>query len=345
MAERVDAVYLFEVAVLIFFTLLICVLVIGMGVIYRKGSKATRANPPTSKWLEAIWAVVPLVLVMVMFAWGAQIFYDIKTIPDGAMKVDVVGKQWMWKLQHANGKREVNELHIPVGRPVRLRMISDDVIHDFYVPAFRVKQDVVPGRYTEMWFEATETGTYHLFCAEYCGTEHSQMIGRVVVMEEREFAEWLSGTSSDDPPAVAGKKLFEQMMCASCHKEEGGGRGPSLLGIFGKPRPIKGGGTVVVDANYIRESIRRPQAKIALKYQPLMNPYDENRLSNDQINQIVAYIESLATPNDGPAGSGPSTPVDDAPAQPDGEPPTSDDGAADDDVQSNEKPSDEGMNE
>ncbi len=312
-AEKVDTLYLFEVAVTVFFTILICALVIGMGVIYRKGSRAARANPPTSKWLEAIWATVPLVLVMVMFAWGAAVFYEIKTVPDGAMKIDVVGKQWMWKLQHANGKREINELHVPVGRPVVLRMISDDVIHDFYVPAFRVKQDVVPGRYSQLWFEATEPGTYHLFCAEYCGTEHAQMIGKVVVMEERAFAEWLSGTSSDDPPAVAGEKLFERMRCGTCHKQGPGGRGPSLVGIAGKPVPLKGGGSVLADANYIRESIVRPQARIVAGYQPLMPAYPQ--LTTEELNQLVAYIESLGAPGDGDAGrsdTGPSTPVEDA---------------------------------
>ena len=293
-ADRIDALYLFEVAVATFFTLLICGLILYMGVRYRRTSTAERSNPPTSKWLELIWAVVPFCLVMVMFVWGARVYFDIKTMPEDALRIEVVAKQWMWKLQHTEGKREINELHIPVGRAVRLRMISDDVIHSFYVPAFRTKQDVLPGRYTETWFEATRTGTFHLFCAEYCGTEHAQMIGRVVVMEPRAYAGWLAGTSSDEPPAVAGEKLFARLQCQTCHKPEQGGRGPSLVGIAGKPVPLKGGGTVIADSNYLRESIVRPQAKLVAGFETRMSPYPQ--LTADEVNQLVAYIESLSDP-------------------------------------------------
>jgi cytochrome c oxidase subunit II len=291
-AERIDAIYLFEVAVASFFTLLICALVISMGVRYRRGSPAARENPPESRWLEVSWAVVPFVLSMVMFAWGAIVFFETRTMPEDAMRVEVVAKQWMWKLQHANGRREVNELHVPIGRAVRLRMTSDDVIHSFYVPAFRTKQDVLPGRYTETWFEATQTGSFHLFCAEYCGTEHSQMIGRVVVMEQREFAEWLSRTSASEPPAVAGERLFEELRCAGCHSPGSGRRGPGLVGVFGRPVPLEGGGTVLADANYVRESILRPQAKRVAGFPAIMPAYPQ--LTADEVNQLVAYVESLS---------------------------------------------------
>lgn len=289
-ADRVDALYLFLVAVAFFFTFLICALILYFGVKYRRGSLAERANPPQSNLLEVGWAIVPFLLTMVMFAWGAHIFHDIKSPPADAMQIDVVGKQWMWRVQHPGGQLEINQLHIPVGQPVRLRMISEDVIHSFYVPAFRVKQDVLPGYYTQMWFEPDRTGEFHLFCAEYCGTEHSLMKGTVIVMDRDAYADWLAGETGD-PPEVAGARLFERHRCGTCHKAEGG-NGPSLAGVFGRRVPLQSGETVIADEQYLRNSILNPQQHIVAGFQPLMPTY-QGQLSESDVIRIIAYLKTL----------------------------------------------------
>jgi cytochrome c oxidase subunit 2 len=208
--------------------------------------------------------------------------------------VNVVGKQWMWKLQHMEGRREINELHVPVGRPVKLVMTSEDVIHSFFVPAFRIKQDTVPGRYTTAWFEATTPGTYHLFCAEYCGTLHSGMIGRVVVMEPAAFQEWLSGADAQARPvAEAGAALFERQGCVSCHVKGNEGRGPWLAGVAGGPVTLEGGRTLVADDAYLRESIMNPRAHVVRGYEPIMPAY-QGLLTEEQVMELIAYIKSLA---------------------------------------------------
>ncbi|MFQ5983180.1 MAG: cytochrome c oxidase subunit II, partial [Woeseiaceae bacterium] len=220
-AGRVDALYYFLVAVAVFFTILIFVLIIYFAIKYRRRAEGERAQPVADNLrLEIVWTVIPLVIVMVSFAWGARLYFTMSRPPADALEISVVGKQWMWKLQHPTGQREIDELHVPVGRPVKLTMASEDVIHSFYVPAFRIKMDVVPGRYTTAWFEATKTGEYHLFCAEYCGAKHSTMIGRVVVMEPMEYQRWLSGGVIGEPPEVAGERLFLQLGCNACHRPD-----------------------------------------------------------------------------------------------------------------------------
>lgn len=291
-SSRVDAIYLFLVIVAAFFTILICTLILYLGVRYRRGSSANREAPPTGTLLEATWTVLPLMLSMVMFVWGAAVYFEMQTPPANAHEIDIVAKQWMWKAQHPNGRAELNELHVPTGQPVRLRMISEDVIHSFYVPAFRTKQDVLPGRYTRMWFEATKPGRYHLFCAEYCGTEHSMMRGSVVVMAPGEYADWLAGQLSM-PPAVAGKVLFERYRCSSCHKAEGG-IGPSLRDLYGSQIPLQGGGQVPADEQYLRTSILQPAKQIVAGYRPEM-PTFRGQLDEHQILQLIAYIKSLSS--------------------------------------------------
>jgi cytochrome c oxidase subunit 2 len=207
----------------------------------------------------------------------------------------------MWKLQHVEGRREINELHIPVGRPVKLLMTSEDVIHSFYVPAFRVKQDAVPGRYTSMWFQADKVGEYHLFCAEFCGTQHARMIGRVVVMEPAEFQAWLSGTKGSGGDMVAsGQALFEQLGCQSCHQGETGARGPALAGLFNKQVTLADGRTVVADDTYLRESILNPQAAVVAGYQPIM-PTFKGLVSEEGLLELMTYIKSLPAPKTIPA--------------------------------------------
>jgi len=246
--------------------------------------------------LELLWIAGPLAVSLVMFFWGAKIYAQMNNPPADSMDVYVVGKQWMWKTQHLGGRREINELHVPLGRPVKLTMTSEDVIHSFYVPAFRVKMDVLPGRYTTMWFEATKPGRYHLFCAEYCGTNHSGMTGWVVVMEPSQFDEWLSGEGSQESPVAAGQKLFQSQGCTSCHGQNGeGGKGPPLVSVYGSTVRLEGGQSVEADESYIRDSIRNPQAQIVEGFrQPLMPAYYKEQLSEENLLQIMTYIKSLA---------------------------------------------------
>jgi cytochrome c oxidase subunit 2 len=290
---RVDMLYFFLVTVAGFFSVLIFGLVFYFALRYHRSARnpvATRVHG--SLGLEIVWSVIPLALTMVMFGWGAVLYLRNARTPPGSMEVYVVARQWMWKIQHTEGAREVNELHVPTGAPVRLVMTSEDVIHSFYVPAFRVKQDVMPGRYTSMWFQPTQPGKYHLFCAEYCGNQHSAMGGWVYVMEPAEYEQWLSGGSTGESMATAGQALFERLGCSSCHKSEGGGRGPSLEGLLGKNVQLDNGQAIVADESYVRESILNPRAKIVAGYQPLM-PTFQGQVGEEQIMQLLSYIKSL----------------------------------------------------
>ncbi len=299
-AGQVDAIYFFLVAVTAFFALLIAALVIVFAVKYRRRHRDEIGVPiHGSLPLELIWTIIPFFIVMVMFGWGAKVFFELYRPPAGAMEIYVVGKQWMWKIQHRDGQREINELHVPVGRPVKLIMGSEDVIHSFYIPAFRVKADVIPGRYNTLWFTATKPGVYHLFCAEYCGTKHSGMIGSVVAMEPGDFQAWLGGGRAEDSPVQAGQKLFQSLACVTCHQEKSQGRGPMLVNLFGKPVELQDGRRIVADEAYIRESIVNPQAKIVAGFQPLM-PTFQGLVTEEQILQLIAYVRSL-TPEGSPA--------------------------------------------
>jgi cytochrome c oxidase subunit II len=292
-AARVDALFYFLIGVSVFFAALICILIIVFAIRYRRRSEDER--PPVilgNLRLEILWTVIPFGLTMVMFVWGAKLFFVIYHPPVNSLEITVVAKQWMWKAQHPEGRLEIDELHIPVGRPVKLTMTSQDVIHDFFVPAFRVKMDVLPGRYTTVWFEATKAGEYRLFCSQYCGTQHSGMVGKIVVMEPTHYQTWLSGGTTGISTAAAGAKLFQSLGCATCHAENDTGRGPSLAGLFGKTVHLQGGKTVAADETYVRESILDPQAKIVAGYQPIM-PTFKGLISEDGILQIIAYLKSL----------------------------------------------------
>src|SRR5262249_53317537 len=232
---------------------------------------------------------------MVMLGARGATFFDMRGRAKGAMEIYVVGKQWMWKAEHIDGAREINELHVPVGRPVKLIMGSEDVIHSFFVPDFRVKADVVPGRYQTLWFTASKPGRYHIFCTQYCGTKHSNMIGWVTAMDPSDYQAWLSGGSSGGSMADNGAKLFQDLACASCHLENGKGRGPSLAGAYGRDEKLSTGQTVLVDDAYIRESILNPQAKVVAGFQPLM-PTFKGLVTEEQILQLIAYIKSISGP-------------------------------------------------
>ncbi len=295
-AWQVDLLYFYLIIVSIAFSIPIVAAIFFFFVKYREKEKyATPDEMHGSIMLETVWSIIPFVVSMTIFLGGAYVFYNQFRIPDDpAIEVYVVGKQWMWKLQHSTGQREINELHVPVGEKVKLTMTTEDVLHDFSIPAFRTKVDVVPGRYTYIWFEATKPGKYHLFCAEYCGLNHSGMGGYVYVMEKDDFAAWQSGNVSGQTPVEQGRDLFENKLgCASCHAGGPQQRGAKLEGIYGKDIKLVGGQTVKVDDEYIRNSILNPSGQIVEGYSPIM-PTFKGQVTEEQLVSLVAYIKSLS---------------------------------------------------
>ena len=307
-ASNLDALFIFLLLVTGTVTIMIFILVTVFALRYRHDlvDKATPILGSTA--LETTWSLVPFGIFLIFFVWGAVLYFQERTAPRNSMEIYVVAKQWMWKLQHVDGQREINELHVPVDRDVKLIMTSQDVIHSFFVPAFRLKQDVLPGRYTTLWFHAIRPGTYHLFCAEYCGTQHSGMIGSIVVMNPVDYEAWLSGGGGEGSLASTGQKLFQQLGCGSCHRSDTQGRGPNLVGVFGKPVLLEDGRTVTADENYVRESILNPGAKIAAGFKNIM-PSFQGVVNEEQLLSLVAYIKSLQ-------GSQPSGLVSNRPAVP-----------------------------
>jgi cytochrome c oxidase subunit 2 len=300
-AGRVDALFLFLVAVSAFFSVLIFVVLIYFAVKYRRRSDDEWPRPIAGDLrLELIWTLIPLGITMVTFFWGASLYATMFRAPAEALEITVIGKQWMWKFQHPGGQREINALHVPTGQPVKLTMTSEDVIHSFFVPAFRTKMDVLPGRYTTTWFEATKVGTYHSFCAEYCGTQHAGMIGQVVVLTPAQYEKWLAGSGPAESPTAAGAKLFQKLGCGGCHRADTTALGPSLEGLFGRTVRMGDGTTVVADETYIRESILTPNAKVVAGYQPLMPPF-LGQIGEEGLLQIIAYVKSLSKEQKGTA--------------------------------------------
>jgi cytochrome c oxidase subunit 2 len=242
---------------------------------------------------EVTWIATPTIIFIGIFLWGAKMYFDIERPPDNAIPMYVVAKQWMWKIQHPEGQREINELHIPVGRPVKLTMTSQDVIHSFFVPAFRTKQDVLPQRYTTTWFEATKPGKYHLFCAEYCGTKHSGMIGYIYAMQPADYQTWLTQGAPEGSLSSQGEKYFHQYGCANCHHFDNQGRCPDLRNLYMRPVQISTGQTVVADDSYIRESIYDPDAKVVYGFQPNIMPNFSGVIPEDQVVALISYIKAL----------------------------------------------------
>jgi cytochrome c oxidase subunit II len=307
-AGQVDGIYFFMVAVTAFFSILIAALIVAFAIKYRRRHREEIGHAiHGSLALELLWTVIPFFIVMVMFGWGAKVFFDMYRPPTGAMEIYVVGKQWMWKVQHMDGQREINELHVPVGRPVKLIMGSEDVLHSYYIPDFRVKADVIPGRYNVLWFTATKPGKYHLFCAEYCGTKHSGMVGSIIAMDPEDFQAWLSGGGASESPVAAGLKLFQDLACITCHTGDATARGPQLANLYNSSVRLQDGSTVTADDSYIRESIVNPRAKVVAGFQPIM-PTFQGLVTEEQLLQLIAYVRSLSQQGAAPAPAGTSAP-------------------------------------
>lgn len=274
------------------------ILITVFAVRFRRGKPADRSTAISRNlWLELSWAILPFLLVLVFYAWATALFIRQAHPPDDALEIMAVGKQWMWKFQHAGGQREINDLHVPAGRPVKIVLASQDVIHSLYIPALRIKQDAVPGRYTNLWFTADEPGVYRLVCAEFCGTQHSRMVGRFIVLPPGDYAAWLS--RSDDSPtlAAAGAALFRKHGCSGCHNPNATVHAPDLHGLYGRVVALQSGAMVEADSQYIRDSILLPQSQIAAGY-PAIMPTFRNVLDEGEVMQLVAYIKSLGLPED-----------------------------------------------
>ncbi len=292
-AWEVDLMYLLLVAATAVFFAAIGGLEFYYAIKYRRRS-ATEVPPDIkeSLLLEASWIIIPFIATMVLFVWSSSLYFKLYRPPQEALEIFITAKQWMWRAQHPDGQREINALHVPLGRRVKLTMTSEDVLHAFFIPAFRTKADVVPGRYTSIWFEATMVGSFHLFCAEYCGSNHSAMIGKVTVLDPAAYQAWLSGGETSTSPVAAGTKLFTSLACNTCHKPDGQGRGPALEGLFGKEVPLDNGQKILADEPYLRESILNPRAKTVAGFEPVM-PTFQGQVSEEQILQLVAYIKSI----------------------------------------------------
>ncbi len=296
MAGQVDLLFYF----LVLLTLgILGVVFIPMGwflYAYRQGSNADRTPPSFKTWkVEVVWSVIPLLIVMGIFTWSAVLWVHLKTPPTvgDALEINVIGKQWMWNVQHPEGHRELNELHVPIGRTVRLQMTSQDVIHDFYVPAFRMKEDVVPGRYTAQWFQATKLGSFHLFCSKLCGMGHAEMVGWVTVMTPTDYQSWLNNSGAQANLVARGEQLFRTLGCSGCHGENSQIRAPSLHGLYGHPVPLDTGEIVTADDRYIHDSILLPQKQIVASYAPIMPSY-YGQIGEEEVFQLLQYIKSMA---------------------------------------------------
>ena len=297
-AGEVDALYFFLVGLSVVMAVLIATLVVTFAIkFHRRHPDQVGSQVHGGLMLEIAWTVVPFLITLVIFFWGAKVYFVMASPPPETLNIYVVGKQWMWKVQHTTGQREINQLHVPVGRPVKLIMTSEDVIHNFSIPAMRVKGDVIPGRFVQIWFEPTRPGTYQIFCAEYCGTEHSGMTGQVVVMEANAYQAWLTGGEGEGSLASTGEKLFGDLACNTCHRPDARGHGPALRNVFGHPVKLEDGSVVTADENYLRESILTPAAKVVAGYQPVM-PAFQGLVSEEQLLALIEYIKSLSTPQE-----------------------------------------------
>ena len=294
LAPEVDNLYLGIVAITAFFAVVVVIFVVYFAIKYRDDTGDKVGAPITGSMpLELGWSLIPFFISIGIFVWASVVFFHIVRAPDQTLDIYSTGKRWMWRFQHIDGQREINELHVPVGRPVRVVFTSEDVLHDLFIPAFRVKADAVPGRYSAIWFEPTQVGEYHIFCAEYCGTRHSGMIGTVYVMEPADYQAWLSGGGVTGGTMLQqGEALFTQLACVTCHLPDGTGRGPSLVGVFGSTVTLENGSTVTADESYLRESILTSQAKTVKGYEHVM-PTFQGLINEDGVAALIEYIKSM----------------------------------------------------
>ena len=295
-AGRTDAIFLAMVLLCGTVAAILCVLIIVFAVRYRRGNRVDRTPPRELRGIEIAWTVAPLLVFFGIFGWAARDFVTMADPPADALPITVVAKQWMWKLQQRNGRREINELHVPLGEPVVVTMTSEDVIHSFFIPAFRIKQDVLPGRYTRLWFTATQLGEFPLFCSEYCGSEHSQMIGRVVVMTPADYGRWLASGPAQPGMAQYGFALFRQLGCSGCHDARSTIHAPLLDGIYGRTTHLQDGRSVVADANYLRDSILVPNKDVVAGFEPVMPSY-AGQVSEEDVTALIAYLQSTSKRN------------------------------------------------
>ena len=291
-APYADALYFFLLAITVVGLVLVGVLVFGFSIRYRKSRSPVATQVEGSTLLEATWTIIPLALLMVTWIWGALLYFRIYNPPTNAMNIYVVGKQWMWKAEHEGGQHEINALHVPTGRPVQLTLISQDVFHSFSVPDFRIKREVIPGRYSTVWFQATTPGTYHIFCTQYCGTNHSAMIGEVTVLSPADYEKWTQESTSGTSLAQNGERLFASMGCNACHSGSAAARGPNLAGVYGSKLQLTGGSEVLVNDAYLRDAILNPSQHITAGYAPIMPTY-QGQISEDGLIDLVEYIKNM----------------------------------------------------
>ena len=291
-APWADGLYFFLVGMTLIGLVLVGALVFGFSIRYRKSVHPVATQVEGSTLLEATWTIIPLAIFLVTFVWGALLYFRIYNPPTNAMNIYIVGKQWMWKAEHPGGQHEINALHVPIGRPVQLTMISQDVFHSFSIPDFRVKREVIPGRYSTVWFEATEPGTYHIFCTQYCGTKHSGMIGEVTAMTPEDYDKWTQESTSGTSLAQNGERLFATMECTACHNGSAAARGPSLAGVYGSKLTLTNGQQVLVNDAYLRDAILNPSQHVTAGYSPIMPTY-QGQISEDGLIDLVEYIKTL----------------------------------------------------
>jgi len=293
-APYADALYFFLLLITIVGLALVTALVFGFSIRYRKDRSPVATQVEGSTLLEATWTIIPLALFLICFVWGALLYFRIYNPPTNAMNIYVVGKQWMWKAEHPGGQHEINNLHVPTGVPIQLTMISQDVFHSFSIPDFRVKREVIPGRYSTVWFEATTPGTYHIFCTQYCGTKHSGMIGEVTVLTPEDYKKWTEGSTSGMSLAQNGERLFASMGCNACHTGNAAARGPSLAGVYGSKLRLANGSEVLVNEAYIRDAILNPSQHVTAGYAPIMPTY-QGQISEEGLIDLVEYLKTLKT--------------------------------------------------
>ena len=293
-APQMDALYFFLLGMTLTGLVLVGAILVVFSMRYRKSVHPVATQIEGSTLLEATWTIIPLAIFLITFVWGAVLYFRIYNPPVNSMNIYIVGKQWMWKAEHPGGQHEINALHVPTGQNIQLTMISQDVFHSFSIPDFRIKREVIPGRYSTVWFNATTPGVYHIFCTQYCGTNHSQMIGEVTALSPDDYKKWTEESTSGMSLAQNGERLFASMGCNACHSGNAAARGPSLAGVFGSRLTLTNGSQVLVNEAYLRDAILNPSQHVTSGYAPIMPTY-QGQISEDGLIDLVEYLKTLST--------------------------------------------------